>query len=348
MRTVFALAILFLPISVLSLTAQTGSLKGIVRTADSGKIIVGARVYVHIGGLRHRTDSTSVERDSTRTDERGEFFFAHIPVGSHALIVAAERSDGESPDYHFLAVRIEEDSVEEVVVNLERRKILSGTITQRSESHSFPIYRGIPYRNIYDIYSARTDIADVVALDPNGGRFVPRYYVDHRLISNPFQTLFESSPPELYPFPPLFALEGYRDGIEIPAWGNDLSYDHLALDRVNLRMQSGSDWESISGAFNVRTEVVPLFGSGGEITVSKLGESGDTTLPAVDAIGTGSKLYEFSLLGPIYKDSASFFSFHVAGRYNQFDHYGQNYELYDMSDAFASERAEKSAQLGLH
>ncbi|MGE3802021.1 MAG: hypothetical protein AB7H80_13450, partial [Candidatus Kapaibacterium sp.] len=41
-------------------------------------------------------------------------------------------------------------------------------------------------------------------------------------------------------------------------------------------------------------------------------------------------------------------SFHVAGRYNQFDHYGQNYELYDMSDAFASERAEKSAQLGLH
>jgi TonB dependent receptor/Carboxypeptidase regulatory-like domain/TonB-dependent Receptor Plug Domain len=318
-----------------SLLAQTtGNLAGKV-TNDEGKPVSGATIRI-IG-----TTQGAISKAG------GDFIVAGIRAGEYDVEVTSvgyqkfsgkvRISVGQTTTLNAIiattAIRQKEIKVTAGAIRPERNGTIRNTSAADLEN------------------SARTNIQGAVALTSGvttggvngfsirGGRATETSIrVDGIEVSDPFTGGFGSTSAGLYPTVSTLAVQE----VQVISSGFPAEYGDILSGVVNTVTRTGRN-DRYEGTFRFRTGVPALYGSSDPITVKKVGTDIDTTLPGTKLLGSGSKLYEFGVGGPI--PGVSEVTFYLTGKYNHIPYNGSGYEVYDISQEFADRRAKVAQEV---
>ncbi len=197
--------------------------------------------------------------------------------------------------------------------------------------------------------SARTNIQGAVALSSGvttggvngfsirGGRAnETSIRVDGVEVSDPFSGGFGTTNSSYYPTVSTMAVEE----VQVISSGFGADYGDVLSGVVNTVTRNGRN-DRYEGTFNFRTGVPALYGSSEPVTVKKAGTEIDTTLPGAKLLSSGSKIYEFGFGGPILEQ----LTFFIAGKLQSVPYSGSSYEVFDMSEQYAQQRAQVAQQV---
>ncbi len=330
-RKLLGVAAAFAFLAPIAMQAQTtGTLSGKV-TDDDGKPVPGATI---------RLEGTT---QGAKSKADGNYLIAGVRAGEYGVIVT---SVGFAP--YKGAVSISIGTTTTLNVKMRTKAIETGPIVIKGsrdlihrENHGkVNTKSGIDIEN-----SSRTTIQGAVALSSGvttagvngfairGGRATETSIrVDGVEVGDPFIGGFGSTSSGLYPTVSPLAVQE----VQVVSSGFSAEYGDILSGVVNSVTRSGRK-DRYEGTFRFRTTVPALYGSSEAITVKKVGTDSDTTLPGAKLMGSGSKLYEFGIGGPI--PGFDRVTFYITGKYNGIPYSGSSYEVYDMSDEFARQRA---------
>ncbi|MBS1913811.1 MAG: TonB-dependent receptor [Bacteroidetes bacterium] len=336
-RKLLGFAALAFLVPAVALAQTYGTVSGKVVDAD-GKPLQGATIR-----LAGTTQGAKSKSD-------GSFIIAGVRAGEYEIDASYV---GFQPFKAAISVSINQNtsvtikmstkplSGKEIIVNgnspIAIRPEKPGTVHERS---------GREIEN-----SSRTSIISAVALSSGvttqgvngfairGGRATETSFrVDGIDIGDPFTGGFGNTSASLYPTVSPLAVEQ----VQVQTSGFGPEFGNILSGAVNSVTRSGSR-DHYEGSFRFRTGVPALYGSSSPITVKKVGTDIDTTLPGAKLSGSGSKLYEFGFGGPI--PGFDKLTFYITGKYNSIPYSGASYDVYDMSDEFARQRAPIAQQV---
>ncbi len=162
--------------------------------------------------------------------------------------------------------------------------------------------------------------------------------IDGVSMADPVHGSFGPLGASLAPLPPVSAIE------DVSVWsaGADPRVIDLTPSVVEIRTRRG---DATAWHLEARfvTDVGALDGWSDPLTVKLAGEKRDTTLPEAKGASRGRRSYEISAGGPL--PFADGLTLAVSGRLTTFDHLGATYDVYDMSDEYARNRAPIAEQL---
>jgi hypothetical protein len=318
----------------------TGTLAGKV-TGEDGKAVPGATIKV--------LGTTPLRGAVAKTD--GSYLIAGIRAGEYDVQVSAVGYKSEIRPKVRISIdqethidfRIGQGSkTADTLVVVARRTppINIGSTTKTQSISGEDIQR-----------SARTSIQSAMALNSGvttagvngisirGGRASETSIrVDGVKTGDPFTGGFGSTSAGYYPTVSTLAVSE----VQVISSGFGPEYGDVLSGVVNSVTRTGRP-DRYEGVFRFRTNVPALYGSSSPITVKKAGTDIDTTLPGAKLLGSGSQIYEFGFGGPIPGLDRS--TFYITGKYNPIDHNNSGYEVYDMSEEFARQRAPIAQQV---
>lgn len=329
-RKLLGLAACALFVPMIASAQTTGTISGKV-TNDDGKPVPGATIRI-VGG----TQGAIAKAD-------GSYLIAGVRAGDYELKVTAigllekrqnvRVSVGQTTTANFeLSTKTTRTTEIKVTADKFIKPEKNGTVRSRT---------GEDISN-----SSRTTVQAAVALQSGvttagvngfairGGRATETSIrVDGVEVSDVFSGGFGNTAAGFYPtISPLAVQE-----VQVISSGFSAEYGDILSGVVNSVTRAGRN-DRYEGQFRFRTGVPALYGSSTPITVKKTGTDQDTTLPGAPLLGSGSKLYEFAVGGPMPGfDRLTFF---FTGKYNSIPYSGSGYEVYDMSPEYAHARAE--------
>ncbi len=315
--------------------AQTyGSLSGKVSDGD-GKPVVGATV---------RIEGTKLGAISKAPN--GTYTVLRIPRGKYIVKVTAISLQPESK-----TVNISIDEEEKVDFKLSSGAVIQGK-TVEVKAKAITANRAGTTKKIDNTSLSSTTRGSLVAavgvstqtagqngFSIRGGRSSETTIkIDGVDISDPVQGGFGSSAPGNYPMISGLSIQE----IQVVSSGFSVKQGDILSGSVNSTTRSGRN-DRYEGALQFKMPLPALYGSTQAITVKKVGEDKDTTLPSVKPMGSNRKSYEFVFSGPIPGFNSLTFS--LSGFYAGSEFRGAGLGVMDMTQEYADSRREVAKQL---
>jgi len=293
----------------------TSPLRGAVAKSDGTYLIAGIRAGeydVQVTSVGYTSQTRSNVRISVDQEARIDFTLGTGTTMKDSTIIVAKRNPPVN------------------IGSTTKTQSISSEELQRSTRTSIQSAAAL---------NAGVSTAGVNGLAIRGGRASETSIrVDGVKTGDPFTGGFGATSSGYYPTISTLAVSE----VQVISSGFGPEYGDVLSGVVNSVTRTGRP-DRYEGVFRFRTQVPALYGSSDPITVKKAGTNIDTTLPGAKLQGSGSQIYEFGFGGPI--PGLSNATFYLTGKYNPVDYNSASYEVYDMSEEFARQRAPIAQQV---